>query len=169
MLLNLQLVSKAWKAATPRAFSGHFTVMIQQGKIVKLAKICQDLPSISSLEIQSHQEVFDLSPISSCSGLSSLVLEHRMNGRWTRSRCDREREYLLLDVAVLPSGLRDLRTRHWKFDSNRLQHFKSVGITSLHLSKTRNKVADIYKLLQHLPGLKVKNSFSSMPFSLSCS
>ena len=160
MLLNLQLVSKAWKAATPRAFSGHLSIKIQHGKATKFARICRDLPSISSLEIQSQQEAFDLSPIfSSCSGLSSLVLGHNTTSR--RSN------YLALDAALLPSGLRHLEIDHWTFDITHLQHFRSVGITSLHIGQTENSLADFNELLQHLRGLKVEKSFSSILLSIS--
>ena len=156
-LLTLQLVSKAWKEATLRAFSGHFTVKIWHGNAVKLARICRDLPSTSSLEIRSPSEAFDLSPISSCSGLSSLVLEHNIGGLWT----GRQEKYLVLDVALLPSGLRDLRTAYWTYDISRLQQFESVGITSLYPSQTENNLADIYKLLQRLQGLKVEPLLSN--------
>lgn len=67
----------------------------------------------------------------------------------------------VLDLAILPSGLRNLRTDTWTYDISRLQDFQSVGITSLHLSQTKNSLADIYKLLQYLPELKVQISFIS--------
>lgn len=105
---------------------------------------------MSSLEIQSHQEAFNLSPISNCSGLSSLVLKHHGDG-FSRGGSI----YNLLDLALLPSGLRELRTDHYSFDISRLQQFRSAGITGIHLRETKNKPEELHKLLQILPELEV--------------
>ena len=71
----------------------------------------------------------------------------------------------VLDLAILPSSLRNLTTDTWTYDISRLQDFQSVGITSLHLSHTNNSLADIHKLLQYLPGLKVEILFLSFFFN----
>ena len=154
MLLSLRLVSKAWKAAAPKAFPGCLRVKIQAADhgATKLANVCKSLPNTTSLELQSRHTFFDVSPISKFSKLSSLVLKH-----WS----DKGSGYHLLDLAILPSSLRDLQIEHWTFDITTLQGFISIDITSLHLSKTRSRLADTYELLQHLPGLKVKNSLPS--------
>ena len=116
---------------------------------------------MSSLEIQSHQEAFDLSPISSCSGLSSLVLEHG-----SRIWSSRQRNNLVLDLTILPSGLRSLETHNWRFVRSRVHHFKSVDITRLYLSEMKDTPGRICRLLGQLP-LKVKAPFldASLPSS----
>ena len=158
MLYDLQLVSKPWKEAARRAFSGHLTVNIKNGDAAKLAEISKNLPNISSLEIRSQQKAFDLSPVCRCSALTSLVLEHNLGGLWT----GRQRECLVLDVALLPSGLRNLRTDHWTYDISHLSDFRSVRMTSLHFSETKNRHARIHELLRHLPGLKVEGPLSTL-------
>ena len=156
MILSLRLVSKAWKAAAPKAFPELLTVRMNDtdDAATKLANVCKSLPSTASLQIQSRHILFDSSPISGLSELSRLDLSHRSGGGSSHN---------LLDLAVLPSGLRELRTQYWTFDSNRLHNFNGVGISSLdylEVSQTKNILADIYKLLQLLPELTVSNPFS---------
>ena len=151
MLLTVQLVSKSWQAATLKAFSGCFKIKIQNSEATKLIRLCQKLPNMSSLELKSRGNFCNLSPISKCTNLSSLVLDHRSDLFFGGNHNH-------LDPALLPPGLRDLRTYNWTYDMNRLQHFKSVGITSLHLCETWNRLPDIYKLLEQLPDVKVGNS-----------
>lgn len=147
---NLQLVCKDWHTATLK-FSGGFAVNFEKKGSAKLAKICEKLPSTSQLQIVSGLddtfEIFpDLSPISSCWGLSSLYLQHSV---------DYEGGNNDLDLAILPSNLKDLETWAYTIDMASAPHLRCSGLTRLCLSSKTNSYAQILQLLPHLKDLKV--------------
>lgn len=151
MLCTLRLISRTWIKATVdlKAFSGCLKVKMQTAEAKKLAKLCQKYPNTSSLELESWDNLCDVSPITKCTGLTRLVIN------CTSEYCP-EGNHNWLDLALLPSGLRELTTDGWGYEMESLQDFKSVGITGLHLTATDHSLTDICKILQHLPGLEVK-------------
>ena len=154
MLLTLQLVSRIWKASTLRAFSGRFALEIQDSRFTILSRICKDLPSTTRLEITNSKRLLDLSLVSSCSGLSSLWLKHR-----ERHSLSIGPGFLELDLAILPLGLRELKTQLYRIDLDSLEHSGCLGITSLCLEKAQTTPAEIYQMAQLLPRLKVNALF----------
>lgn len=149
ILLNMQLVCKDWEKAVCSTFSGCCALDAQQAGAAKLAEICKNLPSTSRLEIfiwdEDLEDYFDLNAISGCWGLSSLRLHYSTPEGGNEN----------LNLAMLPSGLKDLETWGYHIDMASAEHLKCGGLTRLCLSSTFDTYPQILQLLLRLKELKV--------------
>lgn len=164
VFLNLQLVCKDWHKATQATFSGCLALDSKKNGPAKLAQICERLLTTSELDIISWpNEPFNgLYPISNCSGLSSLILNH--SGQILEGEAP-----VSLDLAVLPAGLKSLEASLYRIDMASAEHITCVGLTRLSLGSMTNTFPEMRKLLPRFEDLKVKfystiNHFQSRPF-----
>lgn len=149
-VLNLRLVSKAWRSAV-QEYGGSIWIDVQ--KSTDLFGVCKFLPAMSSLYIYNPSLQIFLHPLSSLSRLTHLDIT-KLNPRGI----DNEKYELLADLLLLPASLRDLVIWNCHVDPACFKHLKCVELTKLNIYWTTNTVAEICDLLQHLPQLKVTTS-----------
>ena len=149
-LLNLRLVSKAWRSAV-QEYGGSILIDVQ--KSTDLFGVCKFLPAMSSLFVYNLSLQVFLHPLSSLSRLTHLDIT-KLDPRGV----DNEAHELLADLLLLPASLRDLVIWNCHVDPACFKHVKCVELTKLDVYWTTNTAAEICDLLQHLPKLKVTTS-----------
>ena len=143
-LLDLRLVSKAWKAAL-QEYTG--TVGIDVETSANLFGVCRFLPAMSRLHISTPGLQFYLHPVSSLSRLVHLDISKADDNNVANE--------LLADLLLLPASLRSLVITDFHVDPACFKYMKCVELTRLAISWTTNTAAEICDLLQYLPKLKV--------------
>ena len=151
-LLSLQMVSKYWKA-TVSEYNGHVELHINQS--ADIFRLCHTLPSMSDLMVSACTFNVDLSPLSACSRLTSLSIDHA-GSQYDIKEAETNQ---LLDLTSLPSSLEDLTVFKFQLDPARLTNIACCKLRKLILIWTDNTVAETVQLLQLLPELEVSFSF----------
>ena len=141
------MVSKSWRSAAKHAFLGNVTIDVTDSNAGALALFCKTLPLTSQLTVQSHGVKIDMSPISCCTRLSSLLLEVKEN------RAPQTMHQL--DLTKLPKSLRSLQTVLYCIFPASLPQDSCVGLTKLQMRMEGNIHKSICPMLQYLPKLKV--------------
>ena len=161
-LVQLRLVCKSWKAACTE-FSGSAVGRIRHQQ--EMFGLCAALPNLSTLALINTAADFCLSPLTACSNLEDMALQHRFLSL-------NEGTAPTLHFALLPMSLRRLNVSCFNLFTSGLHSPKGsfASLTSLILT-WRSGDTDImlamWELLVDLPKLKVHCPLHSLLPSLS--
>ena len=148
-LLALRLVSKAWRSAV-QEYRGFVNIDIESS--THLFGVCKFLPAMSSLVVNCTGLQFYLHPVSSLSRLTHLeIFKYLLD----EDEQNNEADELLADLSLLPASLRSLVITDCYVDPACFKYIRCVELTRLDIQWTTNTAAEICKLLQRLPQLKV--------------
>ena len=145
-LLNLRLVSKAWRDAVAK-YGAEITFELTQA--TDLRDFCNSFPSLCSLKATSPGIQLDLSSLPHRSQLSSLSLTNEIVDELGHTE-------LLIDLRLLPPSLRRLEISGARVEPFYFPLLHCTKLTRLTFAWTSNSTAEACQLLQLLPDLKVR-------------
>ena len=149
-LLNLRLVSKAWRDAVAK-YGAEIHLNLQQA--TDILNVCKSFGGLRQLLVSSPNIQFDLRPLQQCGGLTGLSLTNEI----VDDSVDTE---LLVDLRLLPPSLRKLDILHCHVETSDFPLLRCTELTSLTFTWTSNTAAEVCQLLQLLPHLKVRRHAS---------
>ena len=151
----MRQVCKAWHAAF-RQYPASLTWSTQNKD--DLLGLCNMMPDMASLKVQSTSLDIDLQPVSVCTNLSFLRLDRTANLR------EQIADIPAVDLSLLPRNLKGLEVNGLTATWPALHSCSGLEMTSLKYlwpSSNTDDASELFKLLPCLPKLKARRDHSS--------